>query len=107
MPINQGHELCHQMAAGHTFRIPSSNEDVTPDKLASGTDRLTLDLNASSETWHGVIQGWARDVWVRACCSHEPYLTCSAFGLHSVDTLHKLRRRLAMLQHHPLIAAWR
>ena len=42
--INQGHKLRHQMAAGHTFRIPSSDEDVTPDKLASGNDRLALYL---------------------------------------------------------------
>src|SRR5262245_37182214 len=51
VPINQGHKLRHQMATGHAFRIPSRDEDVTPDKLASGNDWLALDLNASGETW--------------------------------------------------------
>src|SRR5215467_9394917 len=107
MAINEGHELRHQTAAGHAFRIPSSNEDVTPDKLARGNDRFALDRNTSGETWHGAIQEGARDVWVGACYGHKPCLTCGAFGLHCVDAVDKLGGRLPMLQHHPLIAARR
>src|SRR4029453_9682786 len=100
--VHEGHELRHQAAAGHTFWIPCSDEDVTPDKLASSNDRFALYLNASGETWHGVIQERARNIWVRACCSHKPCLTGGALGFYRVDALNELCGRLPMLQHHAL-----
>src|SRR5215831_10605915 len=95
------------MAAGHAFRIPSRNEDVTPDKLASSNDRLALYLNASGKMWHSAVQGGAGDIWVGACYGHKPCPTGGAFGFHHLHAVHKLCGCLTVLQHHPLIAARR
>src|SRR5215510_12470496 len=95
------------MAARHAFRIPSSNEDVTPDKLASSNDRLALYLNATGKMRNSVIQERARAIWVRACYGYKPCLTCGALSFHRVHTVDKLCGRLPMLQYDPLIAAWR
>ena len=105
--FNQGHELRHQTAAGHAFRVPGRGEDVTPDKLASRDDWLALHRNAGGEPWHRVIQGCAREIRVRARYGHKLRPTCRAFGFHRLDAVDKLRRRLTVLQHHPLIAARR
>ena len=74
MAVDKRDELCDQTAARHTFQIPGGNQDITPHKLTSGEDWLTLDFNARGETWYGTVQSRAADVRARARHCRQPRL---------------------------------